>query len=47
MIVNFLRFQIDTWEGVVGGVSIGENPTDDSLGEVQELCHLWLICDLK
>ena len=28
MIVNFLKFQID-----VGGVSIGEDSIDDSLGE--------------
>ena len=33
MIVHFLKFQIDVGGGVVGGVSTGEDPIDDSLGE--------------
>jgi len=35
MIVKFLRFQID--EGVVRGVSIGEDPTHDGLRESVEI----------
>ena len=33
MVVNFLKFQIDVGGRVVGGVSTGEDSTDEGLGE--------------